>query len=130
MCYTGLEDPHWPAHWDRQPIGADGRVETCHVVNVPPRSREYRKALQNFQKTLPSTKCEIIQLRRIQNLDLYQQYSVLKDQMEKTISDDYELERELFHGTKKAVCEQINHQGFNRNYAGTHGKSFYCKYIQ
>ena len=126
MYYTGLEDPpHWPAHWDRQPIGADGMVENCHVVTVSPNSKEYEDTLQNFQKTLPSTKCEIIELRRIQNLDLYQQYSVLKNQMERTVSDD--VERELFHGTNKAACDQINHQGFNRIYAGTHGKSFYCK---
>ena len=130
MCYTELEDPPlWPAHWDRQPIGANGIVEKCHVAIVSPYSKEYKKALQNFQKTLPSTKCEIIELRRIQNLDLYQQYSVLKEQMKKTVSDDYELERELFHGTNKAACDQINHQGFNRIYAGTHGKSYKCKYL-
>ena len=128
MCYTELEDPpHWPAHWNRQPIGTDGKVEKCHVVTVPSNSKEYKEALQNFQKTLPSSKCQIIELRRIQNLDLYQQYSVLKNQMKQNVSDDYELERELFHGTDKAACEQINHQGFNRIYAGKNGN---CKYIQ
>ena len=124
MYYTELEDPsRCPAHWDPQPIGANGKAEKCHVVTVPSYSKEYKEALQNFQKTLPSSKCQIIELRRIQNLDLYQQYSVLKDQMEPDVPDNYELERELFHGTDKAACEHINHQGFNRIYAGKHGNT-------
>ena len=129
MCvYTELEDlPDWPAHWDRQPIGANGNIEKCRVVTVSPHSQEYKNALRNFQKTLPSLKCQIIELRRIQNLDLYQQYSVLKNQMERNVSDNCELERELFHGTDKAACEKINHQGFNRIYAGKNGD---CNYIQ
>ena len=126
MCHAELKN--WPANWDEQPTEANGIVKECHVAIVSPNSNEYKKALQNFQKTLPSTKCEIIELRRIQNFNLYERYNVLKEQMKKTISGDYKLERELFHGTNKAACEQINHQGFNRNFAGTHGKSFYCKY--
>lgn len=30
-------------------------------------------------------------------------------------------EKLLFHGTDAASIEQINHRGFNRSYAGTHG---------
>ena len=113
--HTGLENFPLPDYWDEQ---ADGRF--C-VISVPSYSQEYRNALQNFQKTLPSLRCQIIELRRIQNLDLYQLYSVLKNQMEKNISDRYELERELFHGTSEKAIDQINHQGFNRVHAGKNG---------
>ena len=110
-----------PAHWDPQPIGHNGRSEICHVVTVPPDSQEFKDALQNFQKALPPSKCQIIELRRIQNPHMFKQYSTLKAQMKQEVSDKCQLERQLFHGTDKATCEAINHQGFNRTFAGKHG---------
>ena len=128
MYYTELEDPpRWPAHWDLQPIGDNGNPEICHVVPVSPDSQEYKDALQNFQKTLPPLKCQIIELRRIQNPYLFQRYSILKSQMKQEVSDKYQLERQLFHGTDKATCDKINHQGFNRSFAGKNGNCTYNK---
>ena len=122
MCikyYAGL-------HWDPQPIGDEGRPEICHVVPVSPHSQEYKDAVQNFQKTLPPSKCQIIELRRIQNPHMFQQYNTLKAQMKQEVSDKYQLERQLFHGTDKTACEHINHQGFNRIFGGRNGN---CTHI-
>ena len=119
-CYTGLGD--LPAHWDPQPIGANGKPDMCHVVTIPRHSQEYKDALQNFQNSLPPSACQIIELKRIQNPHLYQQYSMMKALMKYDVSSDCQLERQLYHGTNKAACEPINHQGFNRTFAGKNGK--------
>ena len=108
-------------HWDPQPTGENGQPEICHVVTVDPHSQEYKDALQNFQTTLPPSVCQIIELQRIQNPHMFQQYNILKAQMKQKVSSDCQLERQLFHGTDKAVCTKINHQGFNRIFAGKNG---------
>ena len=128
MCtkhYTGIGG--LPAHWDPQPIGCNGKSKICHVVNVSPDSQEFKDAIQNFQKTLPPSKCQIIELRRIQNPHMFQQYSTLKTQMKQEVSDECQLERQLFHGTDNATCDKINHQGFNRSFAGKNGNCTYNK---
>jgi len=45
----------------------------------------------------------------------------MKADMKENLPEDCQLERELFHGTKKEACDKINHQGFNRVFAGTNG---------
>ena len=89
---------------------------------VPPNSQEYNDALQDFLNTL---KPEIIELKRVQNLNLLQQYEIMKAQMKQRVPNDCQLERQLFHGTNKDACENINHQGFNRSFAGKHGNNTY-----
>ena len=125
-----------PAHWDPQPIGANGKPEMCHIVTVPPYSQEYKDALRSFWNSLPPSECEIIELRRIQNPHLYQQYSTMKALMRHDVSSDCQLERQLYHGTNKMACEPINHQGFNRTFAGRNGnwhtivcKRFYSQHV-
>ena len=93
----------------------------CHVVTIPRHSQEYKDALRHFQNSLPPSACQIIELKRIQNPHLYQQYSMMKALMKYDVSSDCQLERELYHGTNKAACEPINHQGFNRTFAGKNG---------
>jgi len=101
----------------------------CYVVTVPPGSQEYKDALQNFQNSLPPSECQIIELRRIQNPHLYQQYNTMKSLMKHDVSRDCQLERQLFHGTNDVACEAINHQGFNRTFAGKNGNHQICSYI-
>ena len=100
----------------------------CYVVTVPPHSQEYKDALRNFQNSLPPSECQIIELKRIQNPHLYQQYSMMKALMRHDVSSDCQLERQLFHGTNKVACEPINHQGFNRTFAGRNG-NWHIPYI-
>ena len=96
---------------------------------MPPHSQEFKDALQNFQTTLPPSVCQIIALKRIQNPRLLKQYSTFKDNMKQEISDECQLnlERQLFHGTTKEACDAINHQGFNKIYAGKNG-NYTCVY--
>ena len=118
IIYVGLETFPCPDFWDEQRTGTN---ESCDVITVSPYSQEYKDALHEFQKTLPPSKCQIIELRRIQNRHLYQQYSLLKNLMKQNIPRGCQLERELFHGTDKAACTKINQQGFNRTFAGKNG---------
>ena len=64
-----------------------------HMVTVPPHSQEYKDALRNFQNSLPPSACEIIELKRIQNPHLYQQYSMMKALMKHDVSGDSQLEQ-------------------------------------
>ena len=94
----------------------------CHLVTVPPHSQEYEEALLNFKIALPSEACQIIELKRIQNPDVYQQYSIMRAEMQHEVQKGFKVESQLFHGTGKEACEQINHQGFNRAYAEKNSK--------
>ena len=77
-----MEDLLWPDNWDKQPIGADSKKVICHLVTVPPHSQEYEEALLNFKIALPSEVCQIVELKRIQNPDVYQQYSIMRAEMQ------------------------------------------------
>ena len=46
---------------------------------------------------------------------------MMKALMKHDVSPDCQLERELYHGTNSTACEAINHQGFNRTFAGKNG---------
>ena len=63
----------------------------------------------------------VTQIERIQNLELYQQYSVRKRRMEQTNGAQIENEKWLWHGTAAENAPKINSQGFNRSFAGIHG---------
>jgi len=115
-----------PSHWDPQPIGADGKQKLCHIVKVDKNTEEYKRASKKFQDTLSPSACTIVEIRRIQNPQLFKQYSTMKAIMKDNVSSNYQLERELFHGTKKETCDKINHQGFNRMFAGTNGTVCIC----
>jgi len=110
-----------PLHWDEQPTGADGKRKLCHLVTLACDSDEYKRALEKFEDTLPPALYTIVEVRRIQNPQLFQQYNTMKANMKNSVPVNYQLERELFHGTKKEACNDINHQGFNRIFAGTNG---------
>ena len=111
-----------PSHWDSQPIGTNGKQKICHVVTLASHSEEYNNALKTFQITLPPSECEIIAVKRIQNPQLYRRYITMKSDMKENCPEDCELERELFHGTTEDTCDKINHQGFNKIFAGKNGE--------
>ena len=115
-----------PSHWDDHPISADGKPEVCHIVTLKRGSKEYNKALEKFRDTLPPSLCRIIEVKRIQNPQLFRQYNTMKADMKQTLPESCQLERELFHGTRKEACDKINHQGFNRTFAGANGTICNC----
>lgn len=60
------------------------------------------------------------QIERVQNPTLWQNYQILKKQMEAK-NKHKNNEKLLFHGTRATSVDLINDKGFNRSYAGTNG---------
>ena len=64
----------------------------------------------------------IVKIQRIQNPKLYGCYQRAKEEMERTNPPGHPNEWQLFHVTEVNSMEKINANGFNRSYAGKHGK--------
>lgn len=60
------------------------------------------------------------QIEQVQNPTLWQNYQILKKQMEAK-NKHKNNEKLLFHGTRATSVDLINNKGFNRSYAGTNG---------
>ncbi len=60
------------------------------------------------------------QIERVQNPTLWQNYQIMKKQME-VKNKHTNNEKMLFHGTGDTAIDLINNRGFNRSYAGAHG---------
>lgn len=66
-----------------------------------------------------------MKIERVQNPYLWRNYSIKKQHMEMK-NGHQNNERRLFHGTSQPTIDHINHNGFNRSYAGKNGKWFFC----
>ena len=64
----------------------------------------------------------LLQLERIQNKMLYQQYLAKKKLLDSQNPQGTQNERELWHGTAPEAVNSINSFGFNRSYCGKNGK--------
>ncbi len=93
-------------------------------IDLDSESVEYKEVLDLFNKTMNkgSSYSNIVRIQRIQNPRLYQLYCQAKDVMDKNNPPNHPNERRLFHGTDVASAIKINSNGFNRSYAGKHGK--------
>ncbi|KAK3746699.1 hypothetical protein QZH41_018917, partial [Actinostola sp. cb2023] len=103
-----------PSHWETQPRNADGEEKVLHLVPLDPvkHQQEYDRVKNAITKTSP---INIVNIERIQNPEVYQAYMVKKQKMDGKNGSN---EKKLFHGTPVAICNQINHHGFNRSYCG------------
>ena len=116
-----------PSSWDPMPIDpGTGREVECHVVQLSPTSKEYNDVANQFNLTmggggLSTNQGRIKKIERIQNSTLYAQYIARKKAMDRA-NPGHQNERQLFHGCSLAAVDFINHGGFNRIYAGQHGK--------
>jgi poly [ADP-ribose] polymerase 10/14/15 len=133
-----------PISWTPMPLDLNGKEEICHVVELLPGCDEYQVVAAEFHRTIGrapvrrsympfpqygistvvSSSWEIAKIERIQNPTLYSQYMARKKEMEKSVDQGYEYERQLFHGCAKNAVESINHSGFNRSYAGLHATAY------
>ncbi|XP_062434799.1 protein mono-ADP-ribosyltransferase PARP14-like isoform X2 [Rhea pennata] len=98
-----------PAEWE------DMKEEWVRVVNLPPGSQQYLDVQKEFQKTCPNF--TIKKIERIQNPFLWQTYQIKKRSMDKK-NKNQNNEKLLFHGTAGYLLSTINHNGFNRSFAG------------
>ena len=91
------------------------------MVTLHVNSDEYDSVKKLFESTLSRT-CKIVTIKRVQNPILYKQYMVKKRDMDEKNPKTVQNERKLFHGCDEDVTKKISHQGFNRSFAGKHGK--------
>ena len=69
-------------------------------------------------------KC-LLQIERIQNPSLFQQFKVKKRELEQYNPKGTENEKRLFHGTSSDSIQSIIANGFNRSYCGRHGNGMF-----
>lgn len=67
---------------------------------------------------------KIIRIERIQNERCYLQYTIHKQAFEENFNKD--TEKCLYHGCPEQAAMAIVKDGFNRNFAGVHGKIVSC----
>ena len=72
------------------------------------------KVSKAFLKTASAQK--IVKIERIQNVPKFLLYTAVRK------GKNGVGERYLFHGTNRDNIDSINHDGWNRSYAGTNGK--------
>ena len=66
-----------------------------------------------------------LQIERIQNPSLYQQYAAKRAHIEQHVDQStFKVEQELWHGASSNAIVSINYYGFNRSYCGNNGKLF------
>lgn len=114
LC-TAVDD--LPKEWDPMPPKT-----SCLMVTLDVKSDEYSKVKIYFENTMSQVH-RIIEIKRVQNPTLYKQYMVKKKDMDQRNPKTIKNERRLFHGCSGDVIEQISHLGFNRSFAGIHGRN-------
>ena len=120
-AYVNDESLQLPSNWDKMPVDSSGIEKPFHTFPLPSTSREYKDVEQEVLRTGLGRIHQILTISRIQNPQLYIPYAVRKAAMDKA-NRSTNNERMLFHGTSPKCCEAISHYGFNRSFAGTHGK--------
>ncbi|XP_056389292.1 protein mono-ADP-ribosyltransferase PARP14-like [Hyla sarda] len=103
-----------PDHW--QPMNNSLVIE----VDLPVGSSEYSQVQQQFAQTCGN---RILKIQRIQNKDLWLNYQIKKQTID-TRNGTTNNEKQLFHGTDLNSVKHINHNGFNRGYAGRHAAMY------
>jgi poly [ADP-ribose] polymerase 10/14/15 len=136
----GFDTLSAPDTWDTDGSGTDSFKDG--KVEVPRGSREYREVETYFMTALHSqaNHISVHKIERIQNLPLWQSYSVKKQTMltrdtnnptgRENNLDITDVERRwLFHGTTTEIVLKVERQGFNRAFAGrnavAYGKGVY-----
>uniref|UniRef100_A0A3Q0QXG4 Poly [ADP-ribose] polymerase n=1 Tax=Amphilophus citrinellus TaxID=61819 RepID=A0A3Q0QXG4_AMPCI len=101
-----------PSFWE------DMKGDLVKLFALTPGSKEYKDVEGELTKA--GLHVNIISIERVQNPTLWQNYQILKKQMEAK-NKHTNNEKLLYHGTKATSIDLINKQGFNRRNAGAHG---------
>lgn len=116
-----------PTHWTSQ---GHTRVKLARA------EAEFQTVNDYFLRALYGQKphYEVVSVYRVENLPLYQSYTVklktMQNSKSQRVNNNGDVERRwLFHGTRKEVIDKIVQQGFNRSFAGfnavAYGKGTY-----
>uniref|UniRef100_A0A3Q4GDH1 Poly [ADP-ribose] polymerase n=1 Tax=Neolamprologus brichardi TaxID=32507 RepID=A0A3Q4GDH1_NEOBR len=109
---TALE---MPIKWDPM------QEELFMKVELQPTSQEYREIAQGFLKT---AKFNICKIERVQNLYLWNAYSVCKQRILAKNGPAELGEKTLYHGTTAESCQCIERDRFDRGHAGKHAAKY------
>ncbi|KAM8934065.1 protein mono-ADP-ribosyltransferase PARP14 [Pelodytes ibericus] len=97
-----------PANWDQM------NNDQVKVVLLSPGTSEYRDVQQEFAQTCQR---QITKIERIQNQPLWLNFLIKKKSVDDKNSTTNN-EKRLFHGTDPNTINNVNHNGFNRSFAG------------
>ncbi|XP_067934852.1 protein mono-ADP-ribosyltransferase PARP14-like isoform X2 [Watersipora subatra] len=109
----------WPSTWT-------GSFETFGEYPLVRESPEYNKVRDNFVGSLGAVKKEILQISRVQNPTLYQQYVILRKDVAKRLdkTEDEVEKAQLWHGTTEEAVGKIVSESFNRSLCGVNATMF------
>ncbi|XP_062604645.1 protein mono-ADP-ribosyltransferase PARP14-like [Saccostrea cucullata] len=116
--------------------------QTMVEITLKPGDNEYKQVLSKFNassqgsvsvseklyrklKTQLSASYEIsdiVEIRRVQNPYLYQQYAAKRKEIQ--VKNGKDPEQWLWHGTYPETVDKVINNGFNRSYCGRHGTSY------
>ena len=119
-----------PAYWDEVKNPLEGELFRLDPRDAKTRD-EYNRVLNAFMLTLNRSNFRIYSIDRVQNVSLWQSYSVKKSQICAREEDESKALRKyvrcwLFHGCPGDIVPKILQQGFNRSFCGKNA-TFYGK---
>ncbi|KAM4626659.1 protein mono-ADP-ribosyltransferase PARP14-like [Discoglossus pictus] len=97
-----------PPHWDLM------NNDQLKVVPLKPGAAEYTDISKLFAQ---SCQMRIIKIERIQNRALWLNYQIKKQSID-IKNGNTNNEKQLFHGTAPEAIKNVNHNGYNRSFAG------------
>ncbi|XP_041378558.1 E3 ubiquitin-protein ligase MIB1-like [Gigantopelta aegis] len=101
-----------PAYWDA--MTDDNEVK---VVSLPEHSEEFKMVEKNMKLSL--TNPTIVSIKRIQNVSMWRQYALRKENMEREYGTGLANEMTLFHGTTEDAATKIPYQNIDFRLAGS-----------
>eukprot|EP01052_Picozoa_sp_SAG31_P008072 SAG31_NODE_398_length_16250_cov_8.737601_14_plen_276_part_00 len=112
----------YPSHWS--PMAS----QRLFLVSVETSSPEWRQVEKQLHETLK--KAKLVNLRRIQNADLWQYYCMRKQRMQQLSGGAHIVEKHLWHGTRQtdpALIYNDRQDGFCMQYSnqGMWGRGIY-----
>uniref|UniRef100_A0A3Q4N3Z7 Si:ch73-252i11.1 n=1 Tax=Neolamprologus brichardi TaxID=32507 RepID=A0A3Q4N3Z7_NEOBR len=94
----------------------------CLRISLQRSSEEFKEAEALFYKTMKD--CDITNIERIQNKDLWEKFQMQKNQMKTKNKGGNVTEEKLFHGTDSKFVDTICHHNFDWRICGTHGTAY------
>ncbi|XP_071978647.1 protein mono-ADP-ribosyltransferase PARP15-like [Engystomops pustulosus] len=86
-------------------------------------SEEYKDVKDKFFQTASTSKFQITEIKRIQNVPLWQSFTINKQTVNRK-NPGYKNIKHLYHGTHSGAIGNINRNGFNRVYCGENGTAY------
>ncbi|KAG8432171.1 hypothetical protein GDO86_016710 [Hymenochirus boettgeri] len=103
-----------PPHWDTM------NNDLVKVVMLSPTSSEYKDVQGLFAI---SCHMKIIKIERVQNKHMWLNYQIKKQSLDAK-NRSTNNEKQLFHGTDANTIKTVNHNNFNRSYAGRNAAAY------